>query len=350
MADANERSCVMPFFNDGSTYNSGRRYKLAVGPVVITNTKKGRRYMAGNAIPMEDDPLLAMAEDYADGLHQLEATLGITGVTETVVRAAITGYHTAENETGLAKQAKQTASDTLQAEDLAATEFLGAVRGVLVGFLGTRWSADWEPTGFPDESTRVPGTQEKRMNLCAALTTYFTANPTREFAALNVTAAKAQEHYAALSDGRQALLQKTTAQGQKLKARDAALQEIRKILHHGMAGLPRLLANDDDRWHTFGLSAPDDPATPEPVVSLALRVISATEILASWAHPPRATRYRPFVQIVGVDPEPIARESVDGLEVVLGGFAAGQTVKVFIVAANDDGEGNPSPTEEILIT
>ena len=339
----------MPFYNDGSTYNSGRRYRLAVGPVVITAGKKGRRYMAGNAIPMDDDQLLAMAEDYADGLHQLEATLGITGVIETVVRAAITGYHTAENETGLAKQAKQAASDALQAADEAATAFLGAVRGVLVGFLGTRWSADWAPTGFPDESTRVPGTQEKRMNLCAALTTYFTANPTREFAALNVTAAKAQEHYAALSDGRLGLMLKTTAQGQKLKARDAALQEIRKVLHHGIAGLPRLLADDDDRWHTFGLSAPADPATPEPVESLTLQVVLGTSILASWPHPPRATRYRPFVQIVGVDAEPIARDSVDGLEVVLTGFAPGQTVKVFIVSANDDGEGNPSPTEEILV-
>jgi hypothetical protein len=306
--------------------------------------------MAGNPVPLKDDEVLAMAEDYADGLHQLEVVLGITGVTEVALRASIAAYHTAENETGLAKQARQAASDALQVVDDAATDYLGKVRGVLVGFLGPRWNADWEPTGFPDESTAVPATQEKRLNLCAALKIYFTANPTREFPAMNVTAAKAQEHYTALSDGRDLLMQKNTAQGQKLKARDAAIQKIRKQLHSGIGDLPLFLGDDDDRWHTFGLSAPADPATPEPVVSLALRLISATEILASWPRAPRATRYRPFVQILGVDPEPVAREAVHGLEVTLGGFAAGQTVKIFIVPANDDGEGNPSPTEEILIT
>ena len=42
------------------------------------------------------------------------------------------------------------------------------------------------PTGFPDQSTGVPRTQEKRMNLCAALKIYFTNVPGHEVAALGV--------------------------------------------------------------------------------------------------------------------------------------------------------------------
>jgi hypothetical protein len=305
--------------------------------------------MAGNPIPKNDDALLALAEDVADGLHQLEAALGITGVTEAKVRADMTAARAAGTAARTAKEVRLAASTALQATDDAATAFLMAVRGVLQNFLGRKWSAGWETAGFPNQSTAVPATPEERLNLCAALNAYFLANPAREVAALNVTAVKAEEHHQALSDGRDLLDQKTTDQGQKLKARDAALLKLGQHLRTLVTDLESLLAEDDDRWHTFGLNAPADPVTPESVASLDLRLISATEILASWPRTPRATRYRPFVQIVGVDEDFVAREAVHGLDVVLKGFAAGQTVRVKIVAANDDGEANPGPTEEILV-
>jgi len=305
--------------------------------------------MAGNPVPENDDVALAMAEDVADGLHDIGSALGVTGVTEAQTRAAITLCHDSDNDLGNAKDARQTASDGLQTADDAAKAFLAAAKSVLAGFLGNRWNARWEPTGFPNESTAVPETQEERMNLCRSLKDYFTANPTREFAALNVTAAIADARYTALSDARQLLAQKDTDQGNKMKARSAAYDALRKLLRSFITDLKRFLADDDERWHTFNLNAPADPASPDAVESLTLAPGTAGVIVASWERARRATRYRPFVQIVGVNEEPVARDAVHDLTVSLDGFTTGQTVKVYIVAANDDGEAGPGPTEQIVV-
>ncbi|MBI5683471.1 MAG: hypothetical protein HZC54_00190 [Verrucomicrobia bacterium] len=303
--------------------------------------------MAGNPISQDDDAALAMAEDIADGLHQLEGALGITG--EAKMRAVIAACRGGDNNLRLAKDARQTASDELVATDEAAAAFLSATKNVLAGFLGNRWSPKWEPTGFPDESTAVPLNQEKRMNLCASLKTYFTANAAKEVAALNVTAAKAEEHYTALSDGRDELAEKVTDMNTKDKARAAAYRALRKRMRSSISELAEVLADDDERWHRFGLNAPADPNSPEPVASLTLTAGLPGKIVATWPRAARATRYRPYVQIVGVDEEFKARDAVHDLTVTLDSFTTGQTVKVYIVAANDDGEAPEGPTQQIVV-
>jgi hypothetical protein len=339
----------MPHYDSGALYDSGLRYADGpVVPVVLTQKKKGR-IMATNAVPDTQDELLSLAEDMADGLHTDGAGAGVAQNTEAVMRATIAALRTAEAEFGTAKDARQAAVDGLQAADDQAREFLLATKRVLSQFLGTRWSTAWEPTGFPDLSTAVPTTQEKRMNLCASLKIYFTNNPAREVAAMGVTAALADERFEALSDGRDAVEHKTREQGVKKDARDAALVTMKKRARGLIEELSTLLADNDRRWHAFGLSMPADPDTPEPVTALRLTPGTAGVIVASWPRAVRATRYRPFVQIVGVDEKPVAREAVTMTEVNLRGFTSGQTVKVYIVAANDAGEAAEGPTEQILV-
>jgi hypothetical protein len=305
--------------------------------------------MAGNPVPRENSVALALAEEIADGLNELAAGLNLTGTTEAALRTLIASCRSTENEAGKALKLRKTAANVLQAADDVATGFLTQARQVLVLHLGKKWTEDWAPTGFPNESTAVPQLLADRMNLCSALNTYFTDNPTQEFAAQNVTAAKAQEHFTAISDAQDEYDTQDAALTQKRQLRDAAYVALRKELHGFIAEVSKRLGDDDYRWHEFGLNAPSDPNVAEPTTSLELRVISPTEILASWTRAPRATRYRPFVQIIGVDAEPRGCDSTHGLEAVLKEFAAGQTVRVYIVAANEDGEAPAGPTEEILI-
>ena len=133
------------------------------------------------------------------------------------------------------------------------------------------------------------------------------------------------------------------------QARDAALKNLRKRVRGLIGELDTLLEDDDARWHAFGLSMPSDPDTPMPVEELALVAGTPGVIVASWPRAVRATRYRPFVQIVGVDTDFVARDAVHDLTVNLTGFTTGQTVKVNIVAANDAGEAQPGPTEQIVV-
>ena len=93
---------------------------------------------------------------------------------------------------------------------------------------------------------------------------------------------------------------------------------------------------------------PSDPNAPESVASVTLTPGAVGKIVADWPRAVRATRYRPFVQVVGVDTDFVARDAVHDLTVNLTGFTTGQTVKVYIVAANDAGEALPSPTQQII--
>lgn len=305
--------------------------------------------MAANAVPKDQDGLLAMAEDMADGLHTDGASVGVAQNTEAIMRAAITAVRNAEADYGTAKDARQSAFDGLQAADDGAREFLLAAKRVLSQFLGTNWSSAWEPTGFPNNTTKVPPTQDGRLNLCASLKIYFTANPTREVAAMGVTAALAEAKFQAVSDGRDAVEHKTQEQAAKKEARDAAVAGLRKRVRGLIDELTTLLSDTDTRWHAFGLNRPADPDTPEIVESVSLSMGAAGVIVASWPAAPRATRYRPFVQIVGVDEEAAARDPVHDTTVNLTGFTTGQTVKVYIIAANDAGEAMAGPTEQILV-
>ncbi|MBI5687027.1 MAG: hypothetical protein HZC54_18305 [Verrucomicrobia bacterium] len=334
----------MPFY-EAAYFDSGALYDvLGAG----NNLTKGR-HMAGNPVPMGQDDLLALAEDSADGCHNHEVAIGLQHNKEADIRGAITALRNSEAAFGTAKGNRQAALDTLQTADDAAMEFLTAARRVLTQFLGNRWSAAWEPTGFPDLSTAVPKTQEKRMNLCASLKIYFTANPAKEVAGFGVTAANAEAKFQAVSDGRDAVGMKEELQTQARQARDTAFKGLRKRMLDLINELGTLLADDDGRWHAFGLSMPSDPDTPEPVTSVALAMGAAGVIVATWPRAVRATRYRPFTQIVGVNEEPVAHDPVHDLTVNLNGFTSGQTVKVYIVAANDAGEAMPGPTEQILI-
>jgi hypothetical protein len=176
----------MPFY-ETVFYDSGVRYDT---PGTGNQPQKGIR-MAGNPVPKGLDELLALAEDMADGCHNHEVAIGILHNKEADVRASITALRNAEAGFGTAKDNRQDTMDALQAVDDTAMEFLANARKVLSSYLGNFWSTQWEPTGSPDNSTAVPKTQEKRMNLCASLKIHFTNVPAQEVAALGVTAAPA---------------------------------------------------------------------------------------------------------------------------------------------------------------
>ena len=153
----------------------------------------------------------------------------------------------------------------------------------------------------------------------------------------------------AVSDARDTLSQKETDQETKKQARNAADVTLRKRVRGLVTELETLLADNDPRWHAFGLSMPSDPDTPEPVSAVTLTPNMAGKVVATWPRATRATRYRVFKQVVGVDAEPINVETVHDRELMLEGLPTGQTLNVFIIAANDAGEAQPSPTAQIVI-
>ncbi len=305
--------------------------------------------MRGNRIPREEAPFLALANQMARGLEALAAELGITGTSGAEVQALVAAYRAADTAARAAKVQRFHAERALQAADAAARAFIVRAKKMLACFLGDRWNAEWEVTGFPAQSTEIPRRQVQRFELCARLQHYLPEHPQFENAALEVTGAQAGAHFNALRQARHAVNAATAEQGAKLKARDAAFDQLKREMKYALVVLGGALAPADARWARFGLNAPADPHVPERVAELKLRSPGPGLLEASWDRAPRATRYRVFVQVAGQDPEPRARPAVYDPRIYLTGFAAGDLVRIFILAANATGEAAPSPTVEIQL-
>ena len=227
--------------------------------------------------------------------------------------------------------------------------FLLEARKVLTHYLGNTWNAAWEATGFPHQSTAVPASQEERMNLCASLQAYFTANAAQESAQFGVTAALAGAAFTALSDARNDVDAKTSAVTTKNQALNTAFINLKKRVRGLITELDTLLADDDPRWHEFGLSRPSDPDTPEQVEGLVLTSNMAGKVMVKWDRAPRASRYRIYKQVLTVDVDPVNVETAHDLQFMLEGLPSAKTVRVFIVAANDAGEAVASANVDAVV-
>lgn len=303
--------------------------------------KINRRTMASNPTPDNNKVLRALADRLADGCHQHEVALGIKQNTETAVRASIGALESAETAVGLKKVALDEATTDRQAADDAGETVLTNCRLRLAAKLGQRWNAAWEPTGFPHQSTAVPNTQDERFTLLKDLKNYFTAVPANESAEMGATAALCDAAWETLSSARQGEANAESALSEAFRDRTAAEAGLRSRVRGLINELEQLLAEDDARWEDFGLNIPANPTAPEAVGSVTLAPASNHRIEVAWTYAVRAVRYRVQVKVAGVDTDWRTAATVKDLEVILKGFAAGESVEVRVIAANDGGDAAP---------
>lgn len=306
--------------------------------------------MAQNPVPDALDALFTLAEDMADGAAANEVAIGIQHHKEVKIRADLATARTAEQTYVNARTAKVASTGVQTVADSNGRAYLSAASSVLAVHLGTLYSAVWDPTGFPNQSTAVPRTLAERQELLFSLQTYFTANPTQEAASLNVTAARAGILFTALSDGRSGANAAVVLTGQKKALRDTAVNTLRTTESGLITELGLLLADLDPRWIAFGLVEPGGSDLCPPPENVVLTPGVAGTVLADWSNTPRAVRYRVYVQIVGVDPGFVPFVTVTDSDATLSGFTTGQTLKVQVTAINaDDAEGPPSAEHQLIV-
>ena len=305
--------------------------------------------MASNTLPTAIDDLFTLAERNCDGLTTHQAAIGILQSLEVTLRAVLASARTAQDGFAALQGGKPALTAALNSADTNGRAFITATRNVLALSLGQSWSQVWEATGFPNQSLAVPATLAERQSLLASLKAYFTANPAKENAALNVTAVQADALFAALSNAFAAVDNGLTTLGQTKNTRDAAVELLRKRMRCLIAELALFLADDDPRWDAFGLNRPGAPATPDRPEALVLTPGVSSSLLADWADAPRATSYRVFKQVVGVDADFVPAATVSDSDATLTGLPSGATVRVRVTAVNDTGESQPSAVKEAVV-
>jgi hypothetical protein len=281
----------------------------------------------------------------ANGLHQLEAALGVKENTEAALRADLTVATDAHKAFLTADTAKKSVTTSQTVADSNGKAFIASAQRTLSGTLGDRWSSAWEPTGFRDRSLEIPVAIADREVLLGELSKYFSQNPN------NGVAARAGALYAALKSARQIVQTANSAAGMAKTLHDTTLEALRHRMHGVIAELSNLLPADDPRWYSFGLNAPNEPQTPDTPDNIV--VIAGPPgsriVYLNWSHARRAERYRVSRQVIGKDPTFMAVVTVTDSAASLNSMPSGATANVRVTAINDAGDSLPSAIVQIVV-
>jgi len=286
----------------------------------------------------------------AKGCKMHEVALGIKQNTEAVMLAAHGVLSAAETAVGLKKQQSAAAYAALEAAHTAGFEMLTGCKLRLAKLYGQRWNVNWEPTGFPDQSTKIPDDYATRLTLLDALKNYFTAKPADESVDMGATAALCLAQWNAINDAQALADQGDGLLSAAFHTRTEAVDALRKRVRGLIEELTILLPEDDTRWEDFGLNVPANPTAPESVESVTATALGNGRVEVSWPYATRATRYRVETFIVGVDTEWQNKASAKDLEVIIKGFTAAQVVKLRIISFNDGGDAPPNPETQVTVT
>ncbi len=302
--------------------------------------------MAANPLPNAANSLFTLAEDMADGAHTYETSIGLKQNKEADIRADLAAARTAQDAVDAAKLGKKNAGTAQTVADSNGKAFIALAKNALSPVLGSAWSQAWIAVGFPSGSLAIPGIIAERQELLHKITDYLTANPAREIAQINFTAAAAGTAFNALSDARSAFNQSTTALSQAINTRDDAEAALRTRMRGLIDELEQVLGDADPLWYAFGLNAPADPATPGIPDGLVLTPGPAGTIYADWADARRAESYHVYGELPGGHPNRLA--TVTDSDATLTGLPSGGIFKITITAVNAAGESQPCA--EVVIT
>ena len=305
--------------------------------------------MAHNALPANIGDLLKLGNKMVSGLTALGQTLGISQMTAATLRAQITAFTTAQTAFNTARDARQTASTACTAFHANIEEWLTKAREVLVPYLGRSWSAAWVPAGFVNHSTSVAGSVGDQLNLLGLLAAYFTANPNYDDPAVGITgAAGATLQTNSIAADATFNVAKTAATTKK-DARDAAMETLTRAMRLLVGILDELLAADDPRWATFGLNIPDADTTPAAPINLTANIADGPVLLAACDAVPLATRYRWRIKVPNVDADFRLAASTKSPLAQIDKVLPGQTVELFVQAANQSAQSLPSASVTITL-
>ncbi|MBK8092773.1 MAG: hypothetical protein IPK32_12515 [Verrucomicrobiaceae bacterium] len=221
--------------------------------------------MAANPTPTNPSELLAALMDMARACAAHGDAMGLKINTGPVMEAAVKQAQDTQAEAGRWKAERGAARRTFLEADAESKRTLGRCRLRLVMFYGPTFNVNWDAAGFPDSSTQVPESQDKRAGLLTRLAGWFGAKPELESADMQATAAACAAAHEALRAARREVLRTEIGLAAAVQAKDEALEHLRTRYRSVISELHVLLAEDDARWRLFGLNEPAKLTAPDPV-------------------------------------------------------------------------------------
>ncbi len=214
-------------------------------------------------------------------------------------------------------------------------------RDILKPRLGNSFRLDWVETGFLT-SLEVPQDAASLETLIGVLTNYFTKHPAYESDSSGVTAAVLEVLHEDLGNVRQEMKSQTTDLRTLSRVRREAFAALRKQLCALAKELTQKLSPMDERWCDYGLNIPGVKQKPEAPEEVSVTVLDSCAAAVEWDPAPRAEYYRVWLQVVGVDAEPVAVGSPADPNFMVENVPQEGEADLFVTAVNKGGESRLS--------
>lgn len=119
----------------------------------------------------------------------------------------------------------------------------------------------------------------------------------------------------------------------------------------GMSELGHIrLGDDSSKWCYFGLVPPAGSDTAGAPDSVSIHQVGANSAAEGWAASPRATNYRPFKKVDGVDADFVALYLTSETQVLLENLPAKAVVHFEVTAHNAAGESAKSTEASVTLS
>ncbi|MDB6028136.1 MAG: hypothetical protein JWM68_4359 [Verrucomicrobiales bacterium] len=280
------------------------------------------------------------------GLEEHEEELDVKYCTSVVLNAARALAFAAALLFNNAKLLLRTKRDAFSEARDAVRIFATLLREILKPIFGSEFNESWAVLGFVD-SLAISMKFEDLRPLLQTMVAFLTANPAREVAVLNITAAHAQVLLTALEEAQAAVTLQETAVGMIKDDRDAKFEALRGKVLQLFGELSHLMDPLDRRWTAFGFNKPGAMETPDVPENVAVILIGPNAAATKWGASARAEYYRVWRRVIGVDAEPVAVGSPADLDFTLENLPAASTIEIYLSAVNNGGESQLS--EKITI-
>jgi hypothetical protein len=301
-------------------------------------------------IPTSPLALVAFAGRSLSGAQALGVTLNLAQNTAARISTDYVDYvgepgptpaiRGKDAESQLKREVLKTARAALRAAKAEAREFWSDAVDLLKIHLGRTWNAAWVAAGF----TRFTLSTSKGdpLPMVLRIRGYLRDHPTHESAAVNVTAAQADAHIAAIHAAEQGVDAAKAAAKLASAERKASLKRLGARLTGLRDELDQILDDTDVRWYEFGFSRPVDSKMPNPVTGLVATPGLRGKVLVQHAASARASDYRVSwtPQVSGGTPTEVGLFA--DLAVTLSGLPSGLTIMVSVTARNEAGETQPA--------
>lgn len=306
--------------------------------------------MASNKIPNSLPDLILHATEAFHGAESHGAAIPIVVNTGALIGADRLALILAQDEYQAARAALVTASQARKDAHSVAWDFCSTTRDVLIYYFGRQFNNSWLAAGWED-SLSIPDKFSELYLLVNRLNNFFALNPTKENAALGVTAALAQAAAVGMQSTNQGYLDAQAFSFTKRDIRDGDAAAMRKRLSGLCKELSMRLEDLDPRWLWFGFNMPGAPTVPAVPQNLVAAALAGARLQLSCDPSVGATSYRFFAQRPILDPVPVPVGTSTEPLLVTEPLVAGQEYLIYVSATNYGAESQlstPVPVTAVL--